>query len=144
MADNLDPTVWMPRFIFVLQSMAHCYPHTPNDVMRQKTYNIIHDLPITMPHADWQKRFCNLLDEYPVSPYLKSRDAFTMWVYFVRNRVYMDLGLGPLPMSAHHDAYYDAYLPPQLSLSERVAVSKRSLVLGIIAVCGACVFYGLV
>ena len=141
MSDDLDPTVWMPRYMFVLQSMAHCYPDHPNDTMRQKVYALIHDLPITMPHSRWQRQFCAIMDECPVNPYLKSRDSFTLWVYFVRNRVYASLGLGQVPMSEHQESFYNTFLPEKLVLSQQWNCNKRTVICSLILLCGVGSFF---
>jgi hypothetical protein len=40
-----------------------------------------------MPDSRIGNKFSELLDKYPITPYLDSRDSFIKWVHFIHNRV---------------------------------------------------------
>ena len=40
----LDPKVWGPHYWFFLHTIALTYPILPNEVMRKKYYNFIHQI----------------------------------------------------------------------------------------------------
>ena len=66
----LDAAVWGPHYWFVLFSMAVTYPERPNDVTIKKYYDFIQNLPLFLPNHQMGNAFSELLDKYPVSPYL--------------------------------------------------------------------------
>ena len=84
---RLDPTVWGPHFWFFLHTIAMTYPIRPNDVTRKKYYEFICSLPIFIPIEAMGSDFSKLLDEYPVTAYLDSRDAFVRWIHFIHNKI---------------------------------------------------------
>jgi hypothetical protein len=127
MSDPLNPDIWMPHFMFVLQSVSHCYPGQPSSVMKRKYYDFIQNLPILMPCPKWQVRFSDLLDEYPVSPFLGSRDAFNTWLYFIRNAVYKMMGKGEQSVTEYNDTYYGEYLPKPLIQHNKLIANRQTI-----------------
>ena len=83
----LEPKVWGPHYWFFLHTIAMSYPHRPNSVTKKKYYDFIQNIPLFIPVESFSTRFSNLLDEYPVSPYLDSRDSFIRWMWFIHNKI---------------------------------------------------------
>lgn len=135
MSDPLNPNVWMPHYFFMLQTIAHCYPGQPNAIMKRKYYDFVQNIPILMPCPRWQSRFCALLDEYPVTPFLGSRDEFHTWLYFIKNAVYKEMGKGSQTVTEYNDEYYENYQPKTVTLGHQWKISKRTMLSGIILVC---------
>ena len=69
---NFEPTIWGPHYWFFLHTIAESYPLTPNKVTKRKYYDLIQNLPVFFPLEPIGKNFLNLLDKYPVTPYLSS------------------------------------------------------------------------
>ena len=84
---EFDPTVWGPHYWFFMHTIAHSYPTHPNEVTKRKYYDTIQNMPLFIPVADVGDRFSQLLDKYPVSPYLGSRESFVRWVHFIHNKL---------------------------------------------------------
>ena len=76
---KLNPNVWLPHLKFTLQTMAITYPSKPNDVAKKKYYDFISNLPVFIPIEPFGKNFMDLLDKYPVTPYLDSRMSMMKW-----------------------------------------------------------------
>ena len=84
--------VWGPQYWFFLHMAANQYPDFPNDTMKRKYYDLILNFPMFIPNADMADRFSSMLDDFPVSPYLRNREALTRWVYFMHSRYNTMLG----------------------------------------------------
>ena len=84
---DFAPEVWGPHYWFFLESVAHTYPEYPNKLTKRKYYDLIHNLPLYIPHRKIADDFAALLDAYPVSPYLDKKDSFKRWVNFMHNRI---------------------------------------------------------
>lgn len=88
---NVDPKqsakIMLPQFWFILTTVAIHYPDRPNEVTRKKYYQLIQNLPIYFPHAPLGTNLIELLDLYPVTPYLNSRINLLRWVHFMRNKI---------------------------------------------------------
>ena len=79
--------IWGPHFWYVLHTMAFHYPTTPNKVTKKKYYDTIMNFPLFLPHPKMGNTFSNLLDNYPVTPYLDSQESFIKWTHFIHNQV---------------------------------------------------------
>lgn len=78
---------WGPYYWYFIHTSALNYPKTPNEVTKKKYYDFIMNLPLFIPNEKIGNQFSKLLDKYPVTPYLDSRDAFVKWTHFIHNRV---------------------------------------------------------
>ena len=82
----LDPKIWGPFYWFVLHTIALTYPAHPNEVIKKKYYDFIQNLPLFIPIPEMGDNFGAMLDKYPISPYLDSRESFIRWVHFIHNK----------------------------------------------------------
>ena len=76
---------------------------------KKKYYDFIINLPIFLPCEKCGDDFAKLLDKYPVTPYLDSRDSFIRWVHFIHNRVNENLD-EPKEQLSLEDALYRYHL----------------------------------
>ena len=82
-----NPNIWGPHYWFFLFSIALTYPHNPTNITKKKYYNLIRDFPLFIPDYKIGKSFENLINKYPVSPYLDNRNSFIRWINFIHNQV---------------------------------------------------------
>ena len=75
-----------------LHTIAESYPLHPNDVTKKKYYDLIQNLPLFIPNDEIGNFFSQLLDKYPVSPYLVNRDSFVKWMHFIHNKINVRIG----------------------------------------------------
>lgn len=134
-AKKFDPHVWGPHYWFFLHTVAHTYPLVPNAVTKRKYYDLIQNMPLFLPDPEMGNRFSTLLDLYPVSPYLDSRDSFIRWVHFIHNKVNVALGEEELPLQ--DDRYLDHYksVLPQMKQPWRIKEQWLSLGMIVLATC---------
>jgi hypothetical protein len=132
---EFDPTVWGPHYWFFLHTIAHSYPETPNEVTKRKYYDTIQNMPLFIPVADIGDRFSQLLDKYPVSPYLGSRESFVRWVHFIHNKINVMLGKEEMSLLESVDAYFAQYRAKPIILSELTGIRKHYLYAAIILIC---------
>ena len=83
----LNPEVWGPFYWFVLHTIALTYPANPNEVIKKKYYDFIHNLPLFLPVSTIGNQFSVLLDKFPVTPYLDSQPSFVKWMHFIHNKI---------------------------------------------------------
>ena len=110
---SLDPKIWVPHYWFVLHTIALTYPLTPNDTTKKKYYDFFNNLPLLMPIPDIGNSFSNLLDNYPVTPYLDSRESLIKWVHFIHNKINFSLGIKEITLEESLSKYYDNYKPKE-------------------------------
>lgn len=127
-----DPNVWGPHYWFFLMTMATSYPLKANDVTKKKYYDFINNLPIFIPHASIGNKFSQLIDKYPVSPYLEGKDQFLKWVNFIHNKINEEIGKDEISLAEALNAYYDLYKPKELIFREQIKYRKKLLFGGLL------------
>ena len=127
----LDPKVWGPYFWFVLHTIAITYPFSPNEVTRKKYYDFIQNLPLFLPINEIGNSFSKLLDKYPVTPYLDSRQSFTKWMHFIHNKINISLDMPELTMEEAMTDYYKHYIPKTVKDNENRKRREKFVFLGI-------------
>jgi hypothetical protein len=110
-----DPDVWGPHYWFVLFTVALTYPISPDDTTKKKYYNFIQNLPVFIPDEVSSKTFSEMLNKYPVSPYLDSRESMISWVHFIHNRLNVMLGKKQLTLEQAMYEYNLQYELPKYS-----------------------------
>ena len=89
---DYDAKIWGPKYWFFLHSVARCYPLYPNETIKRKYYDFIMNFPLFIPDKEISGYFEKLIDKYPVTPYLDSRESFMRWIYFIHNKINEKLG----------------------------------------------------
>lgn len=111
---TLDPKVWGPHYWFVLHTIAISYPIKPNDVIKKKYYDFIQNIPLFLPIEEIGNNFSKLLDKYPVTPYLDSRQSLVRWAHFIHNKINASLNLPNLTLEQSMTHYYENYKPKEI------------------------------
>ena len=114
----LDPTVWGPWYWGFLHTIAMSYPHHPNDVTKKKYYELIQNLPLFIPVETIGTDFSKLIDQYPITPYLDSRDSFIRWTHFIHNKINERLEKPKITLNEFYMQYYDKYKPKDIKMKE--------------------------
>lgn len=131
---DLNPQIWGPHYWFMLHTIALNYPVRPNGVIKKKYYDLIQNLPSLLPHKECRDNMTALIDAYPISPYLDSRQSFIQWTHFVHNKMNEILGKHTITLSEFYDRYYDEYKPKPLKHSEFIYWRKRLVYVFVILV----------
>ena len=107
----LDPKVWGPHYWFFLHTVSISYPHHPNAVTKKKYYDLIQNLHIFLPIENIATQFSELLDQYPITPYLDNRESFVRWTWFIHNKINEKLEKPKISMEEFYTQYYENYKP---------------------------------
>ena len=129
---ELNPKIWGPNYWFVLQTISLSYPLTPNQVTKKKYYDLIQNLPLFLPNSKIGDNFSKLLDKFPITPYLDSRESFIRWVHFIHNQYNKGLGKKELTMEESLNKYYTHYKPVQVSQKEKTKLREKYIFGGIL------------
>ena len=84
---HFDPSVWGPHYWFFIHTVAESYPLHPNEITRRKYYDFIQNIPLFIPVPEMGNKFSQMLDKYPVTPYLDNRESFVRWTHFIHNKL---------------------------------------------------------
>lgn len=105
----LDPNIWGPKYWFFLHTIALTYPHRPNDVTKRKYYDLIQNMPLFIPVEAMGSKFNKLLEEYPVTSYLDSRESLIRWMHFIHNKINVSLEKPKITLDEFYVQYYEEY-----------------------------------
>lgn len=108
---SIDSTIWGPPFWKTLHTICHHYPLQPNSIMKKKIYDLFHNLPVFLPDHDIGDKFNEILDQYPMKPYLDTRDALCKWIHFIHNQINIRLNKPQLSYKEYIKLY--TYIPPK-------------------------------
>ena len=128
----LDPEVWGPFYWFVLHTIALSYPTHPNETIKKKYYDFLQNMPLFLPITTMGNKFSELLDKYPVTPYLDSQPSFVKWVHFIHNKINVSLDKPELTMEDAMVAYYEHYKPKAIKVKEERKRREKYVFFGII------------
>lgn len=138
---GLDPKVWGPKYWFFLHTITMCYPHRPNTITKKKYYEFIHNLYLFIPVESISSQFTKLLDEYPVTPYLDSRDSFIRWMHFIHNKINEHLEKPKISLSKFYENYYESYKPNDLKSREYYKMRNKIIYFVIIFLFICTIYY---
>lgn len=122
---HFSPDIWGPHYWFFLHTVAESYPIHPNPVTKRKYYDLIQNMPLFIPDAEIGGKFSQMLDKYPVTPYLDNRDSFVRWVHFMHNKMNYKLGKQEISLPLALDKYRDEYQPKPIIIGERINMRKH-------------------
>ena len=131
----MSAATWGPHYWFFMMSVAISYPDFPNDTTRRKYYDFFMNLPIFIPDPEMGNQFSRMLEKYPISPYLGSKDSLIRWVVFIHNKYNEMLGKDEISIDEAMNQYYDLYLPKPIYLHEKTKVNRYYLHVAFILVC---------
>ena len=106
---NLNPEIWGPHYWFMLHTIALNYPKHPNAVTKKKYYDFISNLPLFIPVEQIASNFSKLLDVYPITPYLDSRESIVRWMHFIHNKINESLNKPKISLQEFYVSYYEEY-----------------------------------
>ena len=105
----LDPEIWGPKYWFVLMTISLNYPLYPNEISKKKYDDLIQNIPLLIPVKDISNSFSKLLDDFPVTPYLDSRESFIKWVHFIHNKMNILSDKPEVTLEEALEEYYENY-----------------------------------
>lgn len=127
-----DASIWGPHFWFFLHTIPMNYPIHPNPATKRKYYDFVMNLPLFLPDTSFGNTFSRFLDEYPVSPYLDTRDSFIYWVYFIHNKINVYIGKEEITFPEALRQYYAHYKPTPVKLHEKLHLQKKHVMVAML------------
>ena len=118
MTENLDPDIWGKHYWFFLHTITFNYPINPNDKIKKIYYNFIHQLSYFIPNKQIATEYDKLLQEYPLTPYLDTRDKMIKWMHFIHNKINEKLEKPKITINEFYLKYYEEYKPKDIKLKE--------------------------
>tara|TARA_B100001093_G_scaffold514835_1_gene589798 strand:+ start:107 stop:538 length:432 start_codon:yes stop_codon:yes gene_type:complete len=127
-----DPKIWGPHYWFVLHTIALNYPLYPNETIKKKYYDFIENLPLFIPQKDIGNMFSKMLDDYPVTPYLDSRESLIKWLHYIHNKVNLSIGIPEKSLEESLNNYYKLYETPETKIKISMLRKRKYIYLFII------------
>lgn len=137
----LDPKIWGPHYWFFLHTLAMTYPHHPNAVTKKKYYEFIQNIPLFIPVEQISKELEQLIDKYPITPYLDNRDSFVRWMHFIHNKINEKLEKPQLSLNDFFVEYYNAYKSKDEKFIEFYKLRSKLIYGGVLVLILGSIYY---
>ena len=137
----LDPKVWGPHYWFFLHTIAVTYPHHPNAVTKKKYYDLIQNLHIFLPIDKIANEFSELLEQYPITPYLDNRESFVRWTWFIHNKINEKLEKPKITLEEFYKQYYENYKPNDVKYREFYKLRAKIIYLFIFLLIAGLIYF---
>ena len=125
----LDPHIWGPHYWFFLHTLSLCFPKYPSTVNKKKYFDFINNFYLFIPIEEISSYFNELINNYPVTPYLDSRDSFIKWVHFIHNKINDKLEKPNISLNQFLMEYYDHYKPKEKKMIESIKFKQKIIYL---------------
>lgn len=122
----MDSTIWGPHYWVVLHTIAFNYPIHPTSIQKKIHYRLIHNLHEFLPIKTMATTFEKLLKEYPVSPYLDTREDFIKWMHYMHNKINIRMDKPIISLADHYKEFTQHYETKQTKI-ERLWNEKRKV-----------------
>ena len=117
-----------PHYWFFLHTVAENYPSSPTNITKRKYYDLIQNFPLFIPVEKIGNKFSQLLDIYPVTPYLDSRESFIEWVHFIHNKINAILHKKQLSLQNSRAVYNNSYKKKQQQIKKTIKINKETVI----------------
>ena len=124
---KLKYEVWLPKLQFTMLTIGLRYPENPNEVTIRKYYNLVQNLPVFFPEEPLGKYLETILDDFPVTPYMNSRQSFLKWIHFIFNKINSKVGNDTVSFYDNLENYYQHYKPKEIINKEHIKNKKHML-----------------
>lgn len=132
---DLPMNVWGPHYWFIIHTVAMNYPKIPGATTKKKYYEFYQQLPTFLPHKKARKLFNNLLEKYPITPYLDSKESLVKWTHFIHNKVNIVFNKPTISYKTFYETYHKQYLPkPVTKVNYRNWYKKLAYVMCILII----------
>lgn len=138
---NFDSAVWGPHYWFFLHTIAQIYPESPDKSTKRKYYDLIQNYPLFLPIGTMSNRFSDLINKYPVTPYLDSRESLVRWVHFIHNKVNVSLGKEEITLPESIDLYYQHYKARPIVMMEELNIKKHHIYISLSLICALLIYF---
>ena len=131
---TLDSKVWGPHYWFVFHTIALNYPLYPNETSKKKYYDFIQNIPLFIPNNNMGNLFSELLDKYPVTPYLDSRESMIKWFHFIHNKVNISLNIPEKSMQESLHNYYKNYESIEITIKNDIVKREHYIFFSLLTI----------
>ena len=85
------------------------------------------NFPLFIPIPDVAKQFSEILDKFPVTPYLDSRESFIKWVVFIHNKINIMLNKNTINYNEFLNNYISLYKDPKIK-NAKAKLEKKYII----------------
>lgn len=110
---NPDPEIWGNNFWFTLHSVSFFYPEYPTSTDMHKYKTFFETISYVLPCPSCKEHYRKILNDYPIDPYLESRDSLIRWVILVHNKVNLRIGKKEISYQDAINEYSKKYIRPE-------------------------------
>lgn len=132
---DLNMNIWGPHYWFIIHTIAMTYPKIPGSATKKRYYKFYQDLPHFLPHKSSRKLFTQILEKFPITPYLDSKESLVKWTHFIHNKINIKFNKPTISYKDFYETYHKQYIPkPTVKINYREWYKKIAYVTCIILI----------
>jgi hypothetical protein len=98
-------------------------------------------MSLFIPVKQISSDFSNLLDQYPITPYLDNRESLIRWTWFIHNKINSKLEKPHITLNEFYVHYYNEYKPKNAKLIEQYKLKEKIIYGGVIVTLISSIYY---
>jgi hypothetical protein len=92
-------------------------------------------MPTFLPIGTMGNKFSDLINKYPVTPYLDNRESLVRWVHFIHNKINVMIGKEEVTLLESIDLYFAYYKATPLVMMEKLNIKKHHIYISLSLIC---------
>jgi hypothetical protein len=130
----LIPQVWGPHYWYFLHTSFFQYPETPTIVTKKIYYDMITHFGTFIPDEKIATYYNQLLNEYPISPYLDNKVSIVKWGWFIHNKVNKKLKKPSITLEEFYIQYYNSHKNYTIQINMKWFMAIKEFVLYVLVI----------
>ena len=94
-----------------------------------------------MPIDKIANEFSELLEQYPITPYLDNRESFVRWTWFIHNKINEKLEKPKITLEEFYKQYYENYKPNDVKYREFYKLRAKIIYLFIFLLIAGLIYF---
>jgi hypothetical protein len=107
--DLFVPEVWGPSYWTFLHTSLFQYPEHPTNATKKIYYNLITNFGMFIPNDKIKSQYNELLNKYPITPYLENRTSIVKWGWFFHNKINEKLKKRQISIEDFYKDFYNSH-----------------------------------
>ena len=126
--------VWGPHYWYFLHTSFFQYPDKPTIVIKKIYYDMIVHFGTFIPDEKMTTYYNELLNKYPVTPYLDNKKSLVKWGWFIHNKVNAKLKKPQISIDEFYTQYYNSHKNYNIQINMRWFMTIKEIILYVIII----------
>jgi len=105
----LYTSIYKSSYCFFFHTLNFTYPSHPTTKIKKKYYEFLNNFYLFIPNTQMSKYYEEILHEYPIKPYLDTKEDIIKWGWYIHNKFNQKFNKPMLSLPDFYGLYYHKY-----------------------------------